>query len=242
MTDNNVPKLPLWRQVQLEIERRIKEGDLCAGDRLPPEEELAALFGVHRHTARRALARLQDKEIVTVVHGSGTFVSDTHISYRFGAETSMTAVILRNGKVPRRELLSSDEVAASREIASFLSLRSGRPVFRVRTLRLIDDLPVSLNTNYYPLPQFAGIDRVIAETGSISQALRRYGIPKLSRKELCVRASLPSVQEARSLRISRTKPLIELLSVNRDENGLPVQHVHGKIISEHLDVVVTLGD
>ena len=54
----------LWRQIQDWLEYRIKEGELKPGSRLPTEQELAAQFGVNRHTVRRALSLLTENEIV----------------------------------------------------------------------------------------------------------------------------------------------------------------------------------
>lgn len=237
-----LPKVALWRRVQLDIEQRIREGSLTPGSQLPSEEQLAQSFEVHRHTVRRAMARLREKELVSVVHGKGAFVADHQVCYRLGRTTRMTTAILRSGRQANRRLLSSMEMQADKSLAAMLSLPTGHPVCRVRTLRTIDEQPISLTTYFYPLPRFAGISRLIAETGSVSEALSRYGVTTMVRNNLRIRASLPSAQEARTLRVGRSKPLIELLSVNLDPSGVPVQHVHGKIVSECLDVVVSLND
>ncbi|MBB3769430.1 GntR family phosphonate transport system transcriptional regulator [Angulomicrobium tetraedrale] len=242
MSSEGPPKLALWRRVQQDIEQQIRDGSLPPGTRLPSESQLATSFDVHRHTVRRAIARLKEKELVTVVHGKGAYVADHQICYRVGRATRMTTAILRTGRTAQRRVLSSTEIPADKRLAALLSLPVGHPICRVRTLRMIDDQPVSLTTYFYPLPRFAGISRSIAETGSVSEALSRYGVTKMIRNDMHFRASLPSMQEAKTLRIGRSKPLVELLSVNLDASGVPVQHVHGKIVSEALDVVVSLND
>ncbi|MDQ0469344.1 phosphonate metabolism transcriptional regulator PhnF [Labrys wisconsinensis] len=242
MSSEGLPKLALWRRVQQDIEQQIRSGSLQPGAWLPSEGQLAASFDVHRHTVRRAIARLREKELVTVVHGKGAYVTDRQICYRIGRATRMTAAILRTGRTAQRRVLSSSEIRADKRLAALLSLPTGHPVCRVRTLRMIDEQPVSLTTYFYPLPRFAGIGRSIAETGSVSEALGRYGVTRMQRNDMHIRASLPSVQEARTLQIGRSKPLVELLSVNLDASGVPIQHVHGKIVSECLDVVVSLND
>src|SRR5215210_2603057 len=45
-----------------------------AGDRLPPELELAGMLGVSRGTLRTALDRLEDAGEITRRQGSGTYV------------------------------------------------------------------------------------------------------------------------------------------------------------------------
>lgn len=53
---------------------RIIAGTYPPGERLPPEAELAAEFGVSRPTVREALARLRDDDLVESRKGSGSWV------------------------------------------------------------------------------------------------------------------------------------------------------------------------
>ena len=58
------------------LERRILEGSLRPGDRLPPERELAAELGVSRPSLREAIQKLASKGMVQSRQGGGTFVTD----------------------------------------------------------------------------------------------------------------------------------------------------------------------
>jgi len=59
-----------------EIERRIITDTIKAGDRLPPERELAAKMGVSRSVVNAGILELASKGFVRVVPRKGTFVSD----------------------------------------------------------------------------------------------------------------------------------------------------------------------
>src|SRR5215813_630309 len=85
-----VRRLPRWQQIQGEIESAIAQGKYAPGEQLPTEEELARRFHVHRHTVRRALERLRDKQVVRVEQGRGTFVREPALSYRIGRNTRLT--------------------------------------------------------------------------------------------------------------------------------------------------------
>ena len=63
--------------VATELENRILEGSLKAGDRLPAERELALELGVSRPSLRAALQSLVAKGLLITRHGGGTFVTDT---------------------------------------------------------------------------------------------------------------------------------------------------------------------
>jgi GntR family transcriptional repressor for pyruvate dehydrogenase complex len=58
------------------LERRILEGSLKAGDRLPPERELATELGVSRPSLREAIQKLASRGLVQSKQGGGTFVTD----------------------------------------------------------------------------------------------------------------------------------------------------------------------
>jgi GntR family transcriptional repressor for pyruvate dehydrogenase complex len=58
------------------IRGQIERGQLRAGQRLPPERELAVRLGVSRPSVRAGLRTLVTLGIVKTRHGSGTFVSD----------------------------------------------------------------------------------------------------------------------------------------------------------------------
>ena len=58
------------------LRRRILDGELAAGARLPPERELAASLGASRVTLRSALARLAEAHLLSVRQGSGYVVRD----------------------------------------------------------------------------------------------------------------------------------------------------------------------
>lgn len=59
-----------------EIKQRILTGDLIAGNKLPPERELAEQFNVSRPSIREAINKLQAKGIVRKVPGGGNYITD----------------------------------------------------------------------------------------------------------------------------------------------------------------------
>ena len=59
-----------------DLEKRILEGSLKPGDRLPPERELALELRVSRPSLREAMQKLVSKGLLTTRHGGGTHVTD----------------------------------------------------------------------------------------------------------------------------------------------------------------------
>lgn len=229
---------PVWRRIQDEIEKRISEGVYPPSEQLPTEEELARHFQVHRHTVRRAIERLRDKQVVRVEQGRGTFVREPAVRYRIGRNTRLTIAALRDERHPLRRVLSSARVKANRTTSASLALPLDHPLQRVNMIRLVDDQVICVTSCYYPLPRFQDIDKLIRESGSITEAMRRFGVEELPRKTLRVGAVMPTESEAKLLGIGRSKPLLELLHINLDQNGIPVQAAHSRFVAAWLDLII----
>lgn len=77
MTLGPIPaREPAHQACEHALRRAILRGELTAGERLPPERELATTFGVSRLTLRSALATLDAAGLISVRHGSGYVVRD----------------------------------------------------------------------------------------------------------------------------------------------------------------------
>lgn len=67
-------KKTLITQLSGEVQRLIEQGNLQAGDQLPPVRDLAAKLRVNFNTVARAYRQLDMKELITTQQGRGTFV------------------------------------------------------------------------------------------------------------------------------------------------------------------------
>lgn len=74
----------LYEQVAGQISAWIGDNGLRAGDKLPPERELAQRLGVSRATLSQALVALEVVGVVTVRHGDGTVVTRSTAGPRIG--------------------------------------------------------------------------------------------------------------------------------------------------------------
>src|ERR1700675_4665580 len=64
----------LYRQIADQIAALIEKGEYAAGQRLPPERDLAKQLGVSRPSVREALIALEVEGYVEVRVGSGVYV------------------------------------------------------------------------------------------------------------------------------------------------------------------------
>lgn len=65
-----------YRAVAADIARRIREGELAPGTRLPAERELADEYEVGYSTIRRAMDILREEELIETRWGEGNVVRE----------------------------------------------------------------------------------------------------------------------------------------------------------------------
>src|SRR5687767_3575307 len=71
-------KSRLYEQVLERLRAHVSEAGLKAGDKLPPERDLAASLGVSRASVKQAIVVLEVQGLVEARHGGGTYlVRDT---------------------------------------------------------------------------------------------------------------------------------------------------------------------
>lgn len=73
---NDGARLPKYLRLSDGIARAIEDGALKAGDKLPPEAEMAAHLPASLGTVQKALNHLADRGLVVRRHGHGTFVGE----------------------------------------------------------------------------------------------------------------------------------------------------------------------
>jgi GntR family transcriptional repressor for pyruvate dehydrogenase complex len=69
----------IYEEIVRQVKAMIAEGRLKAGDRLPPERDLAEKFVVSRTSVREALRALESLGLVEIRPGEGTFVRQVSI-------------------------------------------------------------------------------------------------------------------------------------------------------------------
>jgi len=159
---------------ELETELR----DVPVGARMPSEHVLAARFAVNRSTARAALTELERRMVVRRVPGFGTFRRGP-LTYVVGPHTppSFSASVRAGGGRPGHRLLSCATRRAVALERDHLDLGAGAGVWVVERIFLVNGEKAAFATSVLPHRGMPGLDRALADAGSLHTALRRrYGI------------------------------------------------------------------
>ncbi len=130
---------PLYRQIAADITRRIAAGRMVEGQRLAPEREMAADYGIAVGTLRRALADLAAEGLIARVQGSGNYVRA--VRGAGGLYGFFRVELLAGGGHPTAEVL---EVARRPKPEDAPPFGPSAQAHRIRRLRRLDGVPAVL--------------------------------------------------------------------------------------------------
>lgn len=217
--------VPLYHQVATAIDGAIENGRLQPGEFLENEVALAVRLGISRPTARQALQDLVDRGRLVRKRGVGTQVAPVRI-HRPVELTSLFGDLLKDGRKPSTRLLAWEIVPANSDVAIALEVPEGTNVVHIRRLRLADDEPLAVMSNYVPVDIAPTADEVIS--GSFYDALRAHGaVPKIARQRIGARTATGS--ESKMLDESPRAALLTMERTAYDDAGKAVefgQHIY----------------
>jgi GntR family transcriptional regulator len=184
--ERNSP-VPLYYQVAQAIEHAINTGALAPGDRLENELSLTSRLGLSRPTARQAIQELVKKGLLVRKRGVGTQVVRSQFR-RTEALSSLNEDIIKAGKIPSTRLLEYSVGPLDQEIRDAIDAAavSESEFIKIRRLRLADDVPLAILTNY--LPTRFEITEEDMQSKSLYACLRSLGVNlKIAHQQISAR-------------------------------------------------------
>jgi GntR family transcriptional regulator len=222
---DRLEKLPLYELIERNLRDLILSNQLQPGDTVPPEWELAELYGVSRLTVRRALDDLVRQDWLNRRQGVGTFVSRPAVTAISPSQLSFTQEMLAIGRRPTSRLLERRLVPSNAYVAQRLSLNEGDVLVELTRLRLADNMPILLETVYLSSQRFPGLeDDPDLENGSLYDCLSaHYGVI-VARVDNSLKAVLLDEEQASLLNLQPGVPSICSECVAYSPDGEPVEY------------------
>ena len=230
--------LPLYIQIASELRQNIAEAVFKIGDRLPTETELSARFGVNRHTLRRAMEVLRQEGIVGVERGRGTFVMATPIAVPIGKRVRFNEALKAQSLKPQRQVLRIVDLKADAQLSQSLDSEIGEPALLFERLSLVDDIPISVASSYFPSQRFPELATHCQTYRSISQMLQNeYGCDHI-RRQTRISARTARPRDARLLKMPATSPILLSEAINVDQQGAVIEYGVTRFRSDRMELVI----
>lgn len=197
---------PQYLKVKNHLRERIASGHWVAGDLLPSEAELVALFEVSRMTVNRALRELSQEGLVERLQGVGTFVAQLH---RISSTLNVRDVhdeILQRGHQHQAKLHSLETLPADAQQAADFGLGPGSELFHSVIVHFENGVAIQCEDRWVNpacAPAYLSLD--FSQTTPTNYLLE---VAPLSEARYTIESLLPSALEAKLLGISRRDPCL----------------------------------
>lgn len=219
---------PLYVQLAGRLAARISNGELAAGDKLPTESELMALFKVSRITVRQAIQLLARNGQVTSHRGKGTFVVRHALEQDLSTLQGFQDALRSQGIEPETELLEFSVVAGRPD--SRLPRGLNLPV-RLRRRYCLEGTPFALVEAYLPA-QAASLGEARAKQLAIYDIVQRFMGIHIERADVAIRCSRPSRQVAGELGLPAKTNVLVMERTSYSGIGQPCEHMRIHIVPE----------
>ena len=201
-----------YQQVAFDLENILKE-QYKPGDRLPSEFNLAKTFEVNRHTIRRAIDELVNVGLLKRHQGKRTEVINSIIQYPIQPQTMFSKSLINLGKSSSVTILSSTSIEASNEIAQHLNINEGDRVFKIETLRTVDNQIVCFIEHYLNAQLLPEIDSTY-QTGSLHHWIESEYKFLLFRKKILMSAEVCNKVISKKMKYPINHALLVVKSIN----------------------------
>lgn len=210
---------PVYVIFKENIRKRIENGELAPGDKLPSERDLALAHGLSRMTVRQALTELVTAGVLYREQGRGTFVSAHKMQQR--NISSFTETVRQRGLKPETKVVSFSVCEPPADVADMLSIKG--EVYRAVRIRLADNTPVAVEEIFIPMHICPGLLKSDLLGSLYSLITDTYG-HKISSADSSMSAQLPGLKIQNDLNITRQTPVLKINSLYFAVSGITLYY------------------
>jgi GntR family transcriptional regulator len=200
------PGVPLYRQVQRQIEESIRRRG-ASKKLMLTDAKLSKSFGVSRITVRRAVDELVDAGVLYRIRGVGTFVRQRRVAEKLTLNSFLDAWSRGDARL-RVEVGAFERIGATAELAERLQVAVGEPLIFIRRLRLQKSVLVAIDDRYLCAKACQHLTAQDVIMSSLVDYLRNRERIELDRGEMDIEAHLADEREAHALKIRKGRPVL----------------------------------
>jgi GntR family transcriptional regulator len=200
---------PMHTQIGQVIIDLIDRGELAPGERVPPERELAKLFGVSIAPVRQAILDLASKGLLIRGRGRGTFVRRSSLDEKISILHSFTESMRGQGVPVDTRVTRQERIVTPDEVSRALHTRE-RTVLLLERVAILGRESVALLQAYLSLRAYPKLLEASFEHASLYETLsEEYGVV-VTRAESVIEMVQARPHEADKLGISAGEPVLRV--------------------------------
>lgn len=217
--------VPIYHQLKMVIQERIKSGEYGVDTNLPSEREFCEKYSISRMTVRQALSDLVKEGLLYRQRGKGTFVSSPKIEQVLSNLTSFTEDMLSRNIKPGVRMVELKKIEATASISKLLDVLENTPLFEIIRVRLADDEPMAIETVYIPVHYYPRLSAEEVAHGSLYNVLRIKANLMIHEAVQSIEADLAGQYEAELLHIKPKSPVILMKRLTKNASGQTFEYV-----------------
>lgn len=220
--------MPIYQQLQEQLQALIANGTLPAGTTLPAERQLAERLGVSRATVQRSYNTLRQRNLLAAHGRRGSIVQGGQPRLQTGMDRlkGFTEEMGELGKTPSADVLEQ-RVVTDRSIASIFGLPSTAEFLKLARVRRGDGEPMSHETAWYSHALAPALATADLDTQSVYAFLKdRCGVP-LIHCEQTIEAASPTPAECELFGFSEPVPCLLIKRRSYTYGNAMVEYVEG---------------
>ena len=199
----------LYYQLKEKLAKKIANHEWKPGEKIPSEAELCEAYSVSRITVRKAIEDLARSGQLIKRQGKGTFVTNVSMEHKLSKFYSFSEELTRSGMTERAQVLSFDTIAADEEVSGMLSMQKDGQVFKVKRLRMADEMPYTVEISYIPSALCPGLTAESIAVKGLYNSMRGLDVfpERIIEK---IRATAVNKPDAGLMKIKPNAPAIKL--------------------------------
>jgi GntR family transcriptional regulator len=211
--------IPLYLQVKEKILEDIKL-NYKVNDIIPAEGQLEKTYNVSRITIRKAIEVLEKDNVVIKKQGKGTFVSEKKVLYDANSIGSLTQRLSKQKHLLTTKSISFEIIENEHFVKDLLECSR---LLCIKRVRLLDEVPFALMTNYFDINTVPDIDKKLNLESLYSFLKEEYNIEFQNAEEI-VEAIAANKDDSKKLNIKEGFPLLSLKRLSFDQHNKPIEY------------------
>jgi GntR family transcriptional regulator len=233
--------MPLYQQLEQQLEALIRSGTLPAGTVLPAERQLAEHLGLSRATVQKAYNTLRQHKLLASQGRRGFLVQETGPRLNPGMDRlkGFTEEMRLLGKVASSRILER-AIVSDRSIASIFSLPSPARFLKLVRVRYGDGVPLSREVAWYNLAEAPALEHGDL-SGSVYAFLAEQCETPLIYCDQTVEATTPNQEESEIFGFTQPVPCLLIKRRSYTHGNIMVEYVEGLFRGDAYSYRLRLG-